>query len=127
MFVDGFEKRPPVNKAEKTIVVEDMQKADSITSAGANADSEQKAEVSTSSSNDTKPNVVGSQCHATEIERYHSNITAQDYFKPDMLGKLISILPHTPFDLVQPIYDYWSLFPERGNMAMKLISQPSQL
>ena len=65
MFVDGFEKRPPVNKAEKTIVVEDMQKADSITSAGANADSEQKAEVSTSSSNDTKPNVVGSQCHGT--------------------------------------------------------------
>ena len=73
MFVDGFEKRPPVNKAEKTIVVEDMQKADSITSAGANADSEQKAEVSTSSSNDTKPNVVGSQSNGTEIERYHSN------------------------------------------------------
>jgi hypothetical protein len=38
-----------------------MQKDDSIMSAGAKADSEQKAEVSTSSSNDTKPHVVGSQ------------------------------------------------------------------
>ena len=104
-----------------------MQKVDSNSSAGANADSEKKDDNIFVSQHSSKPNVVGSQCHSTEIERYHSNITAQDYFKPDMLGKLISILPHTPFDLVQPIYDYWSLFPERGNMAIKLISQPSQL
>ena len=117
----------PEQKPNKITVVEVMQKVDSNSSAGANADSEKKDDNIFVSQHSSKPNVVGSQCHSTEIERYHSNITAQDYFKPDMLGKLISILPHTPFDLVQPIYDYWSLFPERGNMAMKLISQPSQL
>jgi hypothetical protein len=38
-----------------------MQKADSITSAGATADSEQKDEVSTSCQHSIKPHVVGSQ------------------------------------------------------------------
>ena len=42
-----------------------MQKADSISSAGANADSEQKAEVPTSSQHSIKPHVVGSQMSVT--------------------------------------------------------------
>ena len=47
-----------------------MQKDDSIPSAGADADSEQKAEVTTSSSNNTKPHVVGSQCTPMSYGNY---------------------------------------------------------
>ena len=46
-----------------------MQKDDSITSARAKADSTTKDENIFVSSHDTKPNVVGSQCHGTSIER----------------------------------------------------------
>ena len=59
MFVAGFEKLLPEPKLKKTTVLEVMQKADSNSSDGASVDSEQKVEVKLSSSNDTKPNVVG--------------------------------------------------------------------
>ena len=55
----------PVPNAEKLFVLQVMQKADSNSSAGAEVDSEQKAEVTTSSSNDTKHHVVGSQMSVT--------------------------------------------------------------
>lgn len=60
-----FEKRPPITKAENTVVSQFMQKADSNPSDGASAECEPKAEVTTSSSNDTKPLVVGSQTSYT--------------------------------------------------------------
>lgn len=41
---------------------------DSIPSAGANVDSEPKDEVTTSSSNNTKPHVVGSQCTQMSLD-----------------------------------------------------------
>lgn len=57
----------PVPNAEKLFVLQVMQKADSNSSAGAEVDSEQKAEVTTSSSNDTKPHVVGSQSNGNDF------------------------------------------------------------
>lgn len=56
-----------------------MQKGDSNSSAGANADSQPKDEVTTSSSNDTKPLVVGSQCHGTLKEDFFN--TGNLYYK----------------------------------------------
>ena len=60
-----------------------MEKDDSITSAGAEADSEPKAEVTTSSSNDTKPNVVGSQCTPMSLEK--ANQLIQSAFEENIL------------------------------------------
>ena len=61
----------PVPNAEKLFVLQVMQKADSNSSAGAEVDSEQKAEVTTSSSNDTKHHVVGSQSNGTPLEIFY--------------------------------------------------------
>ena len=60
-----------------------MQKDDSIPSAGAEADSEPKAEVTTSSSNNTKTNVVGSQCTSLSLET--SSKLIQSAFEENIL------------------------------------------
>ena len=58
----------PEQKPNKITVVEDMQKVDSNSSAGATADSEQKVENIFISQHSSKPNVVGSQCHEIQLE-----------------------------------------------------------
>lgn len=58
----------PGTKAQKHSVVENMLKDDSIKSAGTTADSSAKDEITSASSNDTKPLVVGSPSHALRLE-----------------------------------------------------------
>ena len=69
-----------------------MQKDDSIPSAGAEAGSEPKAEVTTSSSNNTKPNVVGSQCTSSvsteELQAKEKGLT----------DKIVELLKGLPFN-----------------------------
>lgn len=71
-----------------------MQKADSNSSAGANADSEQKAEVPTSSQHSSKPHVVGSQCTCTQTHPIDESkwiefesISVQSHFSPSLSSK----------------------------------------
>ncbi|HET9057301.1 MAG TPA: hypothetical protein VFN30_10705 [Chitinophagaceae bacterium] len=58
----------PINKSVKL-----CKKDDSVTSAGANADSEQKAENTFRSSHDTKPNVVGLPSSINDIWSHPMN------------------------------------------------------
>lgn len=72
-----------------------MQKDDSVPSAGTKADSEQKVEDMLSSSNDTKPNVVGSQCHGTLIES-----VANEYFES---GNIYYKLSHPKYPNIKDV------------------------
>lgn len=77
----------PGTKAEKYSVAEIMQKADSIPSAGTEADSEQKDQDISASSHDTKPHVVGSHCLGSSLE----NVSPETVTNVDINGSLISL------------------------------------
>ena len=44
---------------------------------------------------------------------------------PEMVIKLQALLPHTPFELVVAIKDYWGATKERSDRAVELINQHS--
>jgi hypothetical protein len=70
----------PDMKPNRNTVAEVMQNADSNSSAGAAADSEQKVEDTSVSQHSRKPPVVGSQSHGTEIESVQLNKDVQKIF-----------------------------------------------
>ena len=77
-----------------------MQKADSNSSAGTGADSEQKVEDIFVSSNDTKPLVVGSQSHGIDV----SSLNGLDIYNKESLIQSIQNSSPSFYEIINTIF-----------------------